>query len=144
MCNQCNEYKKVIKELCQDKAFGILTRNGLEYAISNSYDNSSDDIIPYITLLDFCNVSKMNIMYGYEKVNKKFTKLFMKYKKNNLIGRCFSGDEIIIITEDYRFIDKMKKEGVKLNLFFRWTGTLFKGNIDDHLPELYTNLNKGC
>ena len=57
----------------------------------------------------------MNHEIGYENVNKKFRRLFKKKHKKIYIGRCFSGDEILIASKkDCRDVIKEFKEKSKI------------------------------
>lgn len=137
MCIKCDKYEKIIEDLCYDKAFGILTRNGLEYRIPIVNDRK------IIILMDFCNVSELNREYGYEVVNNKFFNLFNEFKNNHIIGRCFSGDEIIIITEDEYLINDFKDKSNELNLDFRYSLTKYT-NLEKNIEELLCFLNMEC
>ena len=135
-CEKCNN---VIEELCTDVAFGILTRNGLEYKIKEMKDKSG----LFLIWLDFCNVSKMNTLVGYEEVNNRFRTLFKHFEKtDDLIGRCFSGDEIIIITKNTDCLIGMKQKANVLGLDFRYSIVNFTGNIKDDLEGIYEDLFK--
>jgi GGDEF domain-containing protein len=84
-----------IQYLSTDKAFGILTRGGLEFAL---LENKGKFCSLYI--LDLENLHSLNRTCGYEKVNQKIQKIFKKlknYDKNLIVGRIFSGDEICIV-----------------------------------------------
>lgn len=137
MCKDCKNYEYIIQELCQDKAFGVLTRNGLEYMAPKL---RSFPCGYYIILMDFCNVSKLNERYGYEEVNARFTELFTGFKDENLIGRCFSGDEIIMITLYDGIIRSLKAKGEELNLHLRYAVKTFTGDIGSDLQGMYTIL----
>lgn len=83
------------KRLSIDSAFGILTRNALEIEIEEKIKSPFD-----LILIDFCDVHRMNDLFGYEAVNRTFRGFFRKVRTefpDVLIGRWFSGDEIAII-----------------------------------------------
>ena len=137
MCQNCENYEEIIKELCYDRAFGILTRNGLEYEIKGIKDVSN----LYVVWMDFCDISKLNVIYGYEEVNKKFRELFKMFEKtDDLIGRCFSGDEIIVITDNTDFIVDLKQESQLIGLEFRYCISKFTGNLDRDLRDIYADI----
>ncbi len=88
--------KELIQKLIQDPYFGIYTRNGLEYILSL---NEHTDMEIY--LVDFNNVKGMNNSMGYKKVNDLFKEVFSHLKKDFIIGRAFSGDEIFFCTDNF-------------------------------------------
>lgn len=88
---------KIIKKLIIDPYFDIYNRNGLEYIISTKYKDKHLDIY----LVDFNNVKGMNQSMGYRKVNDLFKEVFSMLKKDFIIGRAFSGDEIFFCTTNY-------------------------------------------
>ena len=132
-CINCKTYEAVIEELCHDNAFGILTRNGLEYKLKQI-----DDITNYrLIWLDFCNVSKSNMLLGYEEVNRRFRELFKQFgSADEIIGRCFSGDEIIVITKNTDCLVGMKTKANLLGLDFRYCIGDFTGNLEKDLNEI--------
>jgi len=87
---------KKIERLSNDKAFGILTRNALEEKLNNKR-------VPFNCLfIDICNMGNLNGLLGYEKVNEIIRNMFIEFKVENnfIIGRWFSGDEIVIVGKD--------------------------------------------
>ena len=82
-----------IKRLSIDEAFGILTRPGLNEKIRKIKKKF------HFAFIDFHNVHEMNNKFGYENTNQQFRDIFKSFpfRKNDIVGRCFSGDEIIII-----------------------------------------------
>ena len=82
-----------IKRLSIDEAFGILTRPGLNEKLRKIKKKF------HFAFIDFHNVHEMNNKLGYETVNSKFRTIFenFPFRKTDIVGRCFSGDEIIII-----------------------------------------------
>lgn len=89
-------YKQKIKRLSEDKYFGILTRNGIEEKIRK--EKRFFDCV----FIDFNNMKRLNEYYGYETVNSKIKRIFQtfRFRKNDIVGRWFSGDEILIILFD--------------------------------------------
>jgi len=125
----------IIEKLCHDRFFGILTRNGLEYKMDDIED---DDC--HIILMDFCDISLLNGKYGYSQVNQKFTELFADFKDDHIIGRCFSGDEIVVITRDISVIDDLKKKSRQLGLDFRHITCKYT-NLESDLEHLTSQLD---
>ncbi len=107
---------KIIKRLSYDKAFGILTRNALEIEIEK-LDSFN------CCFIDLNNLKNLNQLMGYEKVNEKVFELFhefAEYNQDGLIGRWFSGDEIIIINPNIdRIIPQLDRIGRSIGLSFK-------------------------
>ena len=83
-----------IKFLSIDAAFGILTRPALEIEMSEQNG------IANIYIIDFNDVHKLNKQLGYNNVNVIIRNSILKLKERYfgiIIGRVFSGDEIVII-----------------------------------------------
>src|SRR4030067_3146753 len=80
--------------LSYDKAFGILTRQALEIELE---DMKKFDCC----FIDFHNMRSFNRLLGYKKVNEIIHAIFDEFKTqgNFIIGRWFSGDEILITGE---------------------------------------------
>lgn len=101
-------YEDKIKRLSEDKSFGILNRNGLEEEILKI------DINFNAIFLDFDGMHELNNSIGYENVNAIITGIFKNFSRDEvLIGRWFSGDEIMLIPRiNYKvyFILKMLHE----------------------------------
>lgn len=88
--------KKLVKLLCKDKFFGIYTRNYIEYIFPKMYKG----MMYHTFIIDFDNIHELNASIGYKNVNSSFTMMFSSFLKdrdNVIIGRWFSGDEIIVI-----------------------------------------------
>ena len=82
-----------IEYLSKDKSFGIYTRNAIDLMELNFTES-------YI--IDINNLKMLNSLLGYEKTNKIIHNSFKKYKKllpDDILGRWFYGDEIIIFTK---------------------------------------------
>lgn len=87
---------ELIKQLSYDKAFGILTRNALDVEIEKLKSFNC-------AFIDLNNIKSLNQILGYKKVNELIFNLFHQFKVNHpncIIGRWFSGDEIMIIHPD--------------------------------------------
>jgi len=113
--------EELIERLCTDKAFGILTRNGLEYRLESLGPGSW-----WLVLLDFCDVSKLNVAYGYEGVNEKFRAVFSKLPAETVAGICFSGDEIVLVTETpVQDLNTLSRAAEEVGLAFREVKTTY-------------------
>ena len=86
-------YDENLVRLSTDSSFGILNRSGIELKMGMNKT-------PFNAIfLDFSNVKTLNEKHGYEEVNKRICKKLRKLKKEeHIMGRWFSGDEIIIIS----------------------------------------------
>lgn len=89
------DYENKILDLSFDKSFGILTRGALEETISHLK-------YPFNAIfIDFDSIHALNNKIGYEKVNTIFRNMFSTFEdKIPIIGRWFSGDEILMITNN--------------------------------------------
>ena len=95
-------FENKLNQLCHDEIFGILTRNGLNEKIREI--NKPFDFI----FIDFNDLHLLNEKFGYEKVNRDIKELFEKFNRKHVIGRYFSGDEIVIITNNpYNIIKRL-------------------------------------
>ena len=111
--------RKKMDDLCYDKLFGVLTRNGLD-------DKISQISKPFnAVLLDFSNFGKLNEKLGYQKVNKLMRQAFgsFAFRKTDIVGRYFSGDEICIITSDNsieNLVERFKNHVAPIGLSFSY------------------------
>lgn len=109
-------YEKGLTELSIDKVFGILTRNALEQKLRT---------IPQFNaiFIDFNNMKGLNNEYGYEHVNSLLFRLFdeFSFRKTDVVGRWFSGDEILIATQDHTsgILTRLQKRAKRLGLSFK-------------------------
>lgn len=98
-------FERKISELCYDESFGILTRNGL-----NEKVKEIKKPFDYI-FLDFTDLHLLNERIGYTEVNKRIKGLFEKFKGKCIVGRYFSGDEILVISNECEAVVKeLEKE----------------------------------
>jgi len=88
------KYEEKVRQLSRDPCFGVLTRPAIEHAVKMLL--SSFDAI----FLDFNAIHELNQDKGYEWVNTTIRETFatFKFRNTDLVGRWFSGDEIVIIT----------------------------------------------
>jgi len=82
--------------------------------------------------IDFDGISELNRKNGYKTVNDIFTDIFhtFDFREDDLVGRWFSGDEIIIITKNdpIGLLDRFKNHTMNYNINFKFK--LFR-NIGD-------------
>jgi len=97
-----------IHRLSYDKAFGILTRNAVEESVRGV-------TVFDVAFLDFDNVHGLNAVLGYDKVNLLFREVFSAMKSmypNLIVGRWFSGDEIVVVAESDNITEVLAVLGV--------------------------------
>jgi GGDEF domain-containing protein len=124
--------QETIRLLSTDKAFGILTRNAIDLAIE-------DRDKPFnILFVDFNNVHNLNKILGYKRVNAIFREIFEEYKHAHpfdLLGRYFSGDEIVIISntdgDSLSRFSSLKSISDKHNMSFKSMTFLNQTSIED-------------
>ena len=105
------EYKKIILKLSTDEAFGIMTRQGLEYIMSG-HTGAFNAIF-----IDFKNIRELNAIHGYEAVNHAIKGRLARLKlRGHLLARWFSGDEIVII--NYKKFDHTFLKHIELTSMF--------------------------
>lgn len=107
----------LINELIMDDCFGILTRNGLKYKLKNIEQFNA-------LFIDFTNIHHLNNLIGYTLVNKviKFGfKRMLREMPHLIIGRLFSGDEIVIVTlkNDLNEVKELADKSLLLNYKYR-------------------------
>lgn len=109
------DYENKIDSLSTDKSFGILTRNGLEERISDLSHPFGG------VFIDFNSIHSLNQKIGYENVNRRFNQMFSDFDfERCLVGRWFSGDEIVIISnEANRIVVDFQHHTQKYNLNFK-------------------------
>lgn len=127
-------YESKIIDLSFDKSFGILTRGALEKTISRLK-------CPFNAIfIDFDSIHVLNNEMGYEKVNAIFRDMFSAFEnKNSVVGRWFSGDEIVMISSTpvqtiSRFETHAKEYGLglKYELIYDCGSVIdLKNNIQD-------------
>ena len=108
---------KIIERLSRDELFGILTRQALILKLDKKIKFDS-------CLIDFNNLKKLNELLGYKKVNGLIFNLFKDFisesKTKIIIGRWFSGDEILIVGDNISDkINILKIISYKYNMSFK-------------------------
>lgn len=110
---------KMIRMLCIDRAFGIYTRNYIDFIIDTKYKDKEFTAV----IVDFNGVKALNEVFGYHYVNALFRETFKTFKPSGevLVGRWFSGDEIILITDKSTelLIIELSEHCAKYNLSFK-------------------------
>jgi GGDEF domain-containing protein len=81
-----------IKKLYLCPSYGCLTRQGVDAQWQKHKNKSNQSLI----FLDLDNIHRCNEEWGYAVVDAKI-KASLKCRKNELLGRWYSGDELIII-----------------------------------------------
>lgn len=117
---------KIIEKLSHDKAFDIYTRTGLEIEMEGEYN---------CIFIDFNNVHELNHTIGYNKVNEKIQNILYSVADYCiLVGRFFSGDEIVILTklEDLEILIEILKREAKINnMSFKYKTFYHIINLDE-------------
>ena len=130
------KYNENIIRLSTDTVFGILNRSGLEIKMRNK--NTQFNAI----FIDFNNMKELNEKHGYEEVNKKIRKKLKKLKRDEcVLGRWFSGDEVVVISFsdfDKPFLETLNKLSVRGTPKFKYWMFLEQNNMD----ELKSNISK--
>jgi len=122
-------YDKNLIRLSTDSSFGILNRSGIELKMGMNKN-------PFNAIfIDFSDIKTLNEKHGYEEVNKKICKKLGKLKnENHIIGRWFSGDEIIIISLfdfDNSFIELLNKLSTRGQPKFKYWYLPKQQNLDE-------------
>ena len=130
-----NKKDKLIKRLSYDRMFGILTRNALEVEVEKSKNLFN------CIWIDINNFGLLNSIIGYDKANDLIKSTFeaFEFKSECIIGRWFSGDEILIVHDRPELIIYALKE------VFRNKGLSFKSHIYyniDAFEELVKKLSQ--
>jgi GGDEF domain-containing protein len=87
--------ERKVKDLGWDDCFGIYTRPAfLELC------RMQPRISRVVAFLDFDRIHEMNHKVGYDEVNRRVREVFSgALRKSDLVGRHFSGDEIVIVLD---------------------------------------------
>jgi GGDEF domain-containing protein len=112
-----SETKEIIERLSYDKSFGILTRPALEIELERIKKFNC-------LFIDLNNIRKLNQIIGYCAVDKLIFNMFDQFKKESseecIIGRWFSGDEIVIVANNTILAAwKLKEIAMGLGLSFK-------------------------
>jgi len=130
------KYNENIIRLSTDSVFGILNRSGLEIKMRNQ--NHSFNAV----FLDFTDMKELNKKHGYEEVNKKIRKKLKKLKGDEcVLGRWFSGDEVVVISFsdfDKPFLETLNKLSVRGSPRFKYLVFLNQENM----YELQKNISR--
>ena len=93
---EIDHLRKQVQELSWDTAFEMWTRP----AVLNLC-NQIDDGMRMVVFLDLDDIGSLNLSFGYSEVDRRVRSLFSEiHNKNVIIGRWYSGDEIILVFED--------------------------------------------
>lgn len=109
------QYRK-IQALYKCPTFGCLTRQGIDTYWQKQRRHSNLSII----FLDIDYMHELNESYGYAEVDARLRRAFSIVRKDELLGRWYSGDELILLTpssEAYnaalRLKDALHIEGIQ-------------------------------
>ena len=92
---EIEELKSRLHRAGYDESFGMLTRQGLENAIERLPRGDYQ-----VVFIDLDDMHGLNAQIGYEAVNKRVRGTFnpdWNLRKSDIIGRWFSGDEIVLV-----------------------------------------------
>ena len=93
---EIDHLRKQVQELSWDTAFEMWTRP----AVLNLC-NQIDDGMRTVVFLDLDDIGSLNLSFGYSEVDRRVRSLFAEIKDDRaIIGRWYSGDEIILIFDD--------------------------------------------
>ena len=101
--------ERKVKDLGWDQCFGMFTRPAFIEIC-----RMQPRITRAVAFLDFDRIHELNHNVGYEEVNRRIRDLFSgSLRKSDLVGRHFSGDEIVIVLDtDDRAIAMKVLEGL--------------------------------
>lgn len=83
-----------IKRLSYDKTFGIWKREYIEKRAPKKPDANKS-----LIFLDINDMHSLNVTLGYVEVDSRINKALRVVRRNELVGRWYSGDEIVIICD---------------------------------------------
>jgi len=134
--------ERKVKELGWDQCFGMFTRPAfLEVC------RMQPRITRAVAFLDFDRIHELNHEVGYEEVNRRIRELFDgSLRKSDLVGRHFSGDEVVIVldTDDraiaMRLIEGLLARAKEHGLSF--TYALGRWEKDEPLQEVTDRLGE--
>jgi len=101
-----SKLKQKVKTLGWCNEFGMFTRPALEEAC-NSLPRGSQR---FVIFLDMDDLHRANELWGYETVNEKIRRSFQMRRQSDIVGRWYSGDEILLV------MDTNDREGTRLAL----------------------------
>lgn len=140
-CPSCRtrirQLEHAIRALSWDDTFGMLTRQGLLHAASVQ----PRGIRPVI-FLDLDGIHTLNQQLGYEEVNRRIHATFQDagLRHSDIIGRWYSGDEIVIITDGdpQAIIDKLTHAARTHGISFTYACTPWESTnpLSIVIPEL--------
>lgn len=86
-----------IKRLSYDVTFGIYKREYIERRAPKA--NSKEAAKKSLIFLDINDMHALNEKLGYAEVDSRINKALRVTRRNELIGRWYSGDELVIICD---------------------------------------------
>ncbi|MBI3097798.1 MAG: diguanylate cyclase [Planctomycetes bacterium] len=121
---EMEELRREVVRLGWDASYGVYTRPGLERLAA--LQPRGDRIIVF---LDFDDVHRMNDLLGYVEVNRRIRRILdTPMRRGDLVGRWFSGDEIVIVFESYRagalnLMRRLEAVASEEGMSFTWSPT---------------------
>lgn len=103
--------RRSIKKLYQCPTFGCLTRQGLDahWQSIKRKDNLS------LVFLDIDNMHQLNSNLGYQEVDNKLNRVFSKVRKDEALGRWYSGDELVLLINKHEAMQAANRLKSALN-----------------------------
>lgn len=86
------QYRK-IQSLYKCPTFGCLTRQGIDTYWQKQRRRKNLSIV----FLDIDHMHELNQSLGYAKVDQRLRRAFSTVRKDELLGRWYSGDELILL-----------------------------------------------
>ena len=103
------------KKLYKCPTFGCLTRQGIDVYWQSQRRHSNLALV----FLDVDNMHDANNQFGYQEVDAKLKNAFSKTRKEERLGRWYSGDELILLVDIHnadlaasRLLQALKIEGL--------------------------------
>jgi len=134
--------QRKVKELGWDRCFGMFTRPAFLEVCS-----MQPRITRAVAFLDFDRIHELNQQVGYEEVNRRIRKVFAGgLRKSDIVGRHFSGDEIVIVLDTVdlaaakKVLDDLRARAEEHGLSF--THALGLWDRNEHLEKPISRLGE--
>ncbi|MBD2771213.1 diguanylate cyclase domain-containing protein [Iningainema tapete] len=103
--------RRSIKKLYQCPTFGCLTRQGIDayWQSIKRKDNLS------LVFLDIDNMHQLNSNLGYQEVDRRLNRIFSMVRKDEALGRWYSGDELVMLINRYEAMQAANRLKTALN-----------------------------
>jgi hypothetical protein len=115
---EIDDLRRQVAELSWDEPFGMWTRAAF---IRMCRDVRGERRL--VAFLDLNEIGDMNLRYGYSEVDRRIRMTFGLIRgSGDLIGRWYSGDEIVIVfnpgREPYRVMARLRENARKYGITF--------------------------